>query len=165
MKYGILDLMNADQQIKQSLTFVDVIKLLADPLDMVVVVTDAELKSPGPHVLYTNPAYEKMTGYTPEEAIGNSPRMLQGERTNKVLLKQLTRALGSGKHARTCVINYRKNGEMYHCDIAAWPIVDDKGEVTHFIALEREVERKRGRPPKDPIQVPWWLESLVGAQA
>lgn len=143
-----------------ALNLLDIIKVLADPLDMVVVVTDAQLQYPGPFVLYANPTYEKMTGYKPEEAIGQSPRMLQGEKTNKVLLKKLNRALQKGEHARTVVTNYRKNGEAYLCDIAAWPIVNDRGDITNFIALEREVERKKGRPRKDVFETPWWIEKI-----
>ena len=144
----------------KQLDILSLIKVLADPLDMVVVVTDSDLNFPGPSVLYANPAYKKMTGYDPEEAVGQSPRMLQGKKTNKVLLKQLSSALKKGEHARTTVVNYRKNGEPYYCDIAAWPIIDTQGNITHFIALEREVERKRGRPRQDRHEEQWWLEAL-----
>lgn len=140
----------------KGLRTLDLIKLLADQSPHVVVVTDADLNAPGPYVVYTNAAYEGMTGYKPEEAVGNSPRMLQGERTNKIVLRQLSRALRLRKHARAQVVNYRKNGESYICDIAAWPVLNEAGDPVYFLAIEREIKRKRGRPVKDKAPEAFW---------
>ena len=147
--------------IKPHLNTLELIKTLADPLDMVVVVTDTQLKYPGPHILYANPAYKHMTGYAPEEVIGKSPRILQGARTNKLALKKLNRQLENGEHAAANVINYRKSGEPYICDIAAWPIVDANNRTQYFLALERELIRKPGRPPKKKVHPPWWMHFLA----
>lgn len=158
--------MTMAQNIPKQLDLLSLIKVLAEPMETIVVITDAALDTPGPTVLYANPAYKGMTGYDPEEAIGQSPRMLQGPRTNKALLKKLKRSLEAGEHAQATVVNYRKNGEAYNCNIAAWPIVNEQGDITNFIALERELKRKRGRPAKtQDFDVPWWLEKLVETPA
>lgn len=147
--------------IQNHLTIIDLVKTLCESLPTTVVLTDAQLDAPGPHVLYVNPAYEKMTGYKPEEVIGKSPRILQGRRTNKLILRQLRKSLQSKTHARARITNYRKCGEEYICDIAAWPIINEHGDITHFIALEREIKRKRGRPPQTVEEESWWLNALI----
>lgn len=142
------------------LDIVGLIKLLADPLDFTVVVTDAQLNAPGPTILYANPAYKGMTGYAPAEVIGRNPSFLQGKRTNRVTAKQFSSKLKKGDPARTHLMNYRKNGEEYICDIAAFPICNENGEITHFIALERELKRTRGRPAKNAGLENWWEDKF-----
>lgn len=144
-----------------SLSFIDVVKLLADASETIVVITDAQLDAPGPRILYANPAYEDMTGYKPAEVIGKNPRFLQGDRTNKALARRFARTLQKGEHARTTIVNYRKCGEPYNCDIAAWPVTNKKDEIEYFIAFERELARVPGRRDTARTEQPWWIEGLV----
>src|SRR5690606_3474076 len=62
-----------------------------------VVITDADLESPGPRIIYVNPAFERMTGYDAREVIGQSPRLLQGPRTDRTVLDSLRKALAEGR--------------------------------------------------------------------
>jgi hypothetical protein len=78
-----------------------------------------------------------------------------------VELKKFNRALSSGEHARTRIVNYRKSGTEYVCDIAAWPITGQEGQIIYYLALEKEIERRVGRPRQDAMEAPWWLEKLT----
>lgn len=103
---------------------------------------------PGPFIITCKRAFEHLTGYVRAELIGRSPRLLQGPRTEARLVSRLRLALAAGKAERVVVINYRRGGDSYLCDILIRPIGQDlsTGRPTHFLALEREVRRRRGHP-------------------
>ncbi len=103
-----------------------------------VVITDAELDSPGPRIVYVNPAFEKLTGYTLDEVRGNTPRILQGPLTDRSLMKQLRDDLTAERSFEGCTYNYRKDGSPY---IVRWRIepIREGGRVTHWVSVQRDV--------------------------
>jgi PAS domain S-box-containing protein len=123
----------------------DLIAALADDLDIGVVLTDGLLTPPGPHILYVNTTFERMTGFDREEILGKNPRIFQGVGTSLAARKRLARALRDGERHSTTLVNYRKSGEAYLCAIDVFPIVSPTGELINAVALEREVERRPGR--------------------
>ncbi len=100
--------------------------------DEVIIVTDAKLS-----IVFASQNITKMNGYTPEEVIGNSPTMFQGKNTSTIVSKQIGKAIQLHEPFEKTVINYKKNGETYICMIKGYPIFNQKGEVSHFIAFER----------------------------
>lgn len=126
----------------------DLVKALGEAHETAVVLTDCQTTAPGPIILYVNPAFCRMTGYEVHEVVGQSPRMLQGPRTNALALRSIARALRDRRPFSGCLANYRKSGEEYLCQIDIQPVLNAAGDVEHFIAFEREVKRRRGRPAK-----------------
>lgn len=128
----------------------ELVRLLAEDHPAAVVLTDAA-PPPGPFVVACNRAFERLTGYARAELVGGSPRLLQGLRTEARLVARLGHALAAGRAERVVVTNYRRGGEPYLCDILVRPLGRDAGtgRPTHFLALEREVRRRRGRPRAD----------------
>jgi two-component system, cell cycle sensor histidine kinase and response regulator CckA len=108
-----------------------------------VLITDAQLTLPGPRVVFVNPAFTKMTGYTAEEIIGKTPRILQGARTDKTVLSLLRQHLERGEMFEGETINYRKDGTEFDLEWQTAPIRDAKGQVTHFLALQRDVTARK----------------------
>mgnify|MGYP001031691765 CR=1 FL=1 len=105
-----------------------------------VVITEAEpLDDPGPRIIYVNDAFTKMTGYTPEEVLGKSPRILQGPKTDKAELARLGKALRNWEPCKITIINYKKNGEEFWINFSVTPVANEKGWFTHWIAIERDV--------------------------
>lgn len=139
------------------------VEYLAEPLETSVVLTTNRLDAL--NVLYVNRAFCQMTGYSKEELVGHNPKMLQGKETNSLRTKTLRQSLQQGQMHRTMFVNYRKNGEKYHCEICAFPIHNDANEVTHYIAFEREAVRKPGRPkainPNDYWWIPDWAKEVA----
>jgi PAS domain S-box-containing protein len=125
----------------------ELISALADDLDIGVVLTDGQLSPPGPHILYVNTTFERMTGFDRSEILGKNPRIFQGAGTSLAARKRLARALRDGERHSTTLVNYRKNGEAYLCAIDVFPIVAPDGALISAVALEREVERRPGRHP------------------
>jgi PAS domain S-box-containing protein len=109
-----------------------------------IVITDAELDLPGPKIIFVNPAFTKMTGYNEEEAIGKTPRILQGPRTDKATLSRLRQDLERGKVFSGETINYRKDGKEFNLEWQIAPLRNAAGKITHFVAIQRDItERKR----------------------
>jgi PAS domain S-box-containing protein len=109
-----------------------------------ILITDAELNRPGPKIVFANPAFTQMTGYTAEEVIGKTPRILQGLRTDKVILHQLRKNLDRGEVFRGEAINYRKDGTEYHQEWQIAPLYDATRKITHFVSILRDItERKQ----------------------
>lgn len=110
-----------------------------------IVITDANLDPPGPRVLFANPAFEKMTGYSVEEFIGRSPRALHGPDTDLDTRAEIRKALEAGESITREVVNYRKDGERYYCEVNITPIRDDSGRITRFVAIERDTTEEKKR--------------------
>ncbi|MBD1936981.1 PAS domain S-box protein [Microcoleus sp. FACHB-68] len=107
-----------------------------------IAISDARL--PDMPLIYVNPAFERMTGYSAAEVIGQNCRFLQGNETDQVGLKQLRRALKEGKECSVVLRNYRKDGSLFWNELNLAPIYDDRGTLTHFIGIETDItERKQ----------------------
>ena len=104
-----------------------------------IVITDTELDLPGPRVLFVNPAFTRMTGYTAADAIGKTPRILQGPRTDKAVLRRLRQCLERGEAFAGETVNYRKDGKEFDLEWQIAPIRDGAGKVTHFMAIQRDI--------------------------
>lgn len=107
--------------------------------DAVVITKADSLDEPGPQILYVNKAFEEMTGYSINEMIGRSPRFLQGPNSNRKELDFLKQKIKSGESCNIEVINYHKSGEEYWVKIEVAPVKNSNNDITHFIAIERDV--------------------------
>jgi PAS domain S-box-containing protein/diguanylate cyclase (GGDEF)-like protein len=107
-----------------------------------VVVTDATLERPGPFIVFVNPAFCAMSGYSPDEVLGQSPRMLQGPRTNRDTLARLRTCLSQGMPFDGETINYRKDGTPFYVEWHISPIRDRHGTITHFVSVQRNVTER-----------------------
>lgn len=109
-----------------------------------VLITDAHLEPPGPQIVFINPGFSKMTGYTREEVIGKSPRILQGPKTDRRVLDRLRHCLENGEPFFGEAVNYRKDGSEYFLEWHISPVRDAAGKITHFVSVQRDIsERKR----------------------
>jgi PAS domain S-box-containing protein len=108
-----------------------------------ILITDPELDSPGPRIVFVNPAFTRMTGYSTEEVIGKSPRMLQGPRTDRAVLERLRRNLTRGEVFEGEAINYGKDGREFYLEWQVAPLRDAEGEITHFVAIQRDITLRK----------------------
>ena len=101
-----------------------------------IIITEAGLKRPGPRIVFANRAFCASTGYSAKELLGQTPRLLQGPRTDRALLQRLAERLKNGEPFTGQTINYRKDGTAY---LASWnisPICDDNGKITHYVSFQ-----------------------------
>lgn len=109
----------------------------------VIVVTDPILELPGPRIVFANSALENMTGYTPDEVIGQNPRIFQGPKTDRASLKLIREHLLQKKSLTIELLNYSKNGQEYWIEASISPIRDKSGEITHFISVQRDITDRK----------------------
>lgn len=112
-------------------------------LDDAVLITEASPNEPGPRIVYVNDAFTKHTGYTRAEALGRSPRFLQGPKTDRAELDRIRVALQEQRAIIAELINYRKNGEEFSLELRINPVVDADGHCTHFVAVQRDVTARK----------------------
>lgn len=109
-----------------------------------IVITTLQLDKPGPEIVYVNDGFTKMTGYSREEAIGSTPRILQGEKTDRAVLDKLKQRLTEGQAFFGHTVNYRKDGTEFINQWDIHPLTDHKGEITHWVSYQHDItERKR----------------------
>ncbi len=109
-----------------------------------IMITDSAIDLPGPKILFVNPAFSRMTGYTAGEVIGKTPRILQGPQTDKAVMRRLRQNLERGEVFEGESINYRKDGTEFMLEWQIAPLRDGGGRITHFVAIQRDItQRKR----------------------
>ena len=104
-----------------------------------ILVTDTELVSPGPTVLFVNPAFERMTGWNKDEINGRSPRVLQGPNTDLSIFSGLKEQLWKGEIWEGQAVNYRKDGSEFVMEWSIAPILTAEREITNYVAVQRDV--------------------------
>ncbi|MFO0994733.1 MAG: adenylate/guanylate cyclase domain-containing protein [Hyphomicrobiales bacterium] len=107
-----------------------------------ILITSADLGRPGPMIVYVNPAFEKMTGWTAAEAVGKSPRFLQGEKTDHAKFADMRETLEGGHSWESQAVNYRKDGSHFIMEWSITPLKNAAGQITHFVAVQRDVTRR-----------------------
>ena len=111
--------------------------------DMVVITDGVEIDPPGPKIVYVNDAFILRTGYSSAEAVGNSPRLLQGPATSRAELDRIRDALRAGTTVRAELVNYTKAGEPYWIEVDIAPISDADGQRKMYVAVQRDITRRR----------------------
>ncbi|MCL1467673.1 PAS domain S-box protein [Argonema galeatum] len=112
--------------------------------DAVVITEAAPIEEPGPRIIYVNDAFTRMTGYTQQEVLGKTPRILQGPKSDRTALNKLRTALENWQPSVVELINYRKDGSQFWVELSVVPVGDETGWYTHWIAIERDItDRKR----------------------
>lgn len=93
-------------------------------------------------VEYVNPAFEEMTGYTKEEAIGSTPRLLKSERQSASFYARLWKTVLDGQVFNDVIINRKKNGQFYYEEKTITPQKDQHGNIIHFISTGKDVTER-----------------------
>ena len=119
--------------------------VITNTSDAVLITEAAPLDDPGTRILYANKAFTTMSGYSSQETLGKTPRILQGPKTDRTELDKLRDALEKAESCEITTINYKKTGEEFWVNMSVSPMINDSGQVTHFISIERDVtQRKNG---------------------
>lgn len=121
-------------------------QLVVRALDVIIVTEATPLDEPGPRIVYVNEAFTRLTGYSPAEVLGRSPRFLQSaSETDPETRRQVRLALQGSATFDGKILNLAKDGTRYWLDMHIFPLLDDAGEVTHFAAIERDVTAQVSR--------------------
>ena len=129
---------------RQALGQLRLLETCISHLNDIVLITEAEpLDEPGPRIVFVNDAFERRTGYSREEVLGKSPRLLQGPKTERSELDRIGLALKNWQPVRSELINYTKTGEEFWLELDIVPIADSAGRYTHWVAIERDITQRK----------------------
>jgi PAS domain S-box-containing protein len=104
-----------------------------------IVITDATGT-----IRYVNPAFSRVSGYSREEALGKNPRLLKSGKQDEAYYRKLWTTILGGEIWQDEIVNRRSDGGLYIEEMTITPVRNQRGEITHFIAIKAEVtERKR----------------------
>ena len=94
--------------------------------------------------LWANEPFSRMSGYTSGELIGKKPgAVLQGTDTDAATVARISTAIKMRQTIRTELLNYTKSGAPYWFDLTITPVYDDRGSLTHFMSIERDITESK----------------------
>jgi PAS domain S-box-containing protein len=109
-----------------------------------ILITEAEpIDEPGPRILYVNEAFTRIAGYTLEEVLGKTPRLLHGPKTSRAELEKVRLALSRREPVTVEVINYRKDGSEFWSEFSVVPVADKTNRYTHWISVQRDITERK----------------------
>ncbi len=103
-----------------------------------VVFTDSQAT-----IEYINPAMERLTGFTADEALGHNPRIWKSDQTPPVTHQHMWRALTHGETWQGEVINRRKDGGLYDAALTTSPVTDVDGHVVGYVGVQRDITQQK----------------------
>ncbi len=104
-----------------------------------VVIADA-LAGDNP-IIYVNPAFEKITGYSSHEVIGKNCRFLQGSDRDQPGLETIRISLDQGRACQALLRNYRKDGSVFWNNLRITPLQNAENQITHFVGIADDVTK------------------------
>lgn len=120
------------------------LKTCVSRLHDIVMITEAEpIDEPGPRIVFVNEAFERITGYSLEEVIGRSPRLLQGPKTQRAERDRIRAALEKHVPVSIELINYTKSGEEIWVEMDITPVAQEPGRFTHFVSIQRDITARK----------------------
>lgn len=108
-----------------------------------VLITNDLLDWPGPHIKFVNEAMCRITGYTAEELMDKSLRILQGKETDRATLDYIKTELSAGRMCTAELLNYRKDGTPYYAEVFIMPIFDAHSRRTNFVSIHRDISERK----------------------
>ncbi|WP_456473260.1 hybrid sensor histidine kinase/response regulator [Desulfolithobacter sp.] len=103
-----------------------------------VIITDRDRK-----IIFVNAGFEKISGYLREDAIGRTPRFLRSGRHDASFYESLHKTIYSGRTWKGDLVNRNRNGSFYVVEATISPVLDEDGEITHFVSVRRDVTEDR----------------------
>jgi PAS domain S-box-containing protein len=119
--------------------------IAVNTVDDAVLVTDADNR-----IITVNPAFTKITGYVADEVLGKNPRILSSGRHSKEFYRELWETLLSTGSWHGEICDRRKNGELYNKWLSIKLVRDDKGRLTHHVAVFSEVSWHKPQEQSEP---------------
>lgn len=115
------------------------LQLVENAQDGIVV---AEKEGRDTILIYVNPAFERLTGYTAEDILYQDCRFLQGDDTEQEAVQQIREAIEKNQPVRTVLKNYRKDGSLFWNELSVTPYYDELDDLTYYIGIQKDVTEK-----------------------
>jgi PAS domain S-box-containing protein len=127
-----------EQKVRSQAQRIDKLSRAVEQSPSTVVITDRDGL-----IEYVNPKFSLLTGYTPEEAIGQNPRVLKSGLMDPAIYEDLWKTITAGEEWRGELLNKKKNGDLYWESASISPLIGPAGEVTNYIAVKEDITRRK----------------------
>lgn len=108
--------------------------------DMSFTITDP--RRPDDPLIWVNPSFTRLTGYTSEDVVGRNCRLLQGPHTDRATVARIAAALQRREPITEVLLNYRKDGTAYWNQVSMSPVFDGTGELVNFVGVQNDVTER-----------------------
>jgi len=116
--------------------------VITNATDAVIIISAVSSVMDTPEVIFANPAFYTMTGYTPKEIKKFGMRLLHGAETDLTQIDKLKEAMKQQKSCQIQAVFYKKSGAQYWASLAISPVRDDAGNVKNYITIERDITER-----------------------
>ncbi len=106
----------------------------------VIIIDITKMNNP---IIYVNKAFEHITGYTEEQSAGKNIALLQGAETDKISLERINLAIKEHCEEIVEFVCYRKNGEMFWCEMSIAPVSDSFGNLKNYVCIINDITKRR----------------------
>ncbi|MCF8008036.1 MAG: PAS domain S-box protein [Methylovulum sp.] len=127
---------------------------------IIIVSVDNEEGTVSHPITYVNHAFEKQTGYSYEEVMGKTPDLWHGEKTDKATLTRIYNALTCSQPVCAELLMYSKAGQEFTNEINITPIANRAGEITHWLAVERDITERKEAEQRF-MQLSRWHQTIL----
>lgn len=135
------DLLSEVEEHKRTGNSLRLLERAVDASVNAMVITDP--KQADNPIVYVNPAFERITGYSAPEAVGRNCRFLQGLERDQPELERMRALVREQREGSVVLRNYRKDGRLFWNEISIAPVRDTLGQVTHFVGFPNDITEKR----------------------
>ena len=105
-------------------------------------VTLADARRPDMPIVYANPAFTDLTGYTSDDILGRNCRLLQGNERDQIGVQEIRSALAERRGCKVVLRNFKKDGSPFWNELTLSPIFGAEGGLTHFIGVQTDVTQR-----------------------
>jgi len=111
--------------------------IAVDQVAEAIVITDTK-----GNIKYVNPAFERITGYSHQEAVGQNPRILKSGQHDSTFYRGLWETITNGEPWTGQLVNKKKDGTLYREDATISPVRDSSGKIVNYVAVKRDITRE-----------------------
>ncbi len=111
--------------------------------DMVLIAKVVEREGAEQPIIFANDAFVRRTGYSREEIVGRSMRVLHGPETDDHEVRRILDAMARGEAVTSELVNYARNGEKYWVEMELVPFAGEGGRNTHWVVVGRDITDRK----------------------
>src|SRR5918993_947656 len=117
--------------------------VITNTTDAVLIAELSEETPSGLKIVYANEGFTRMSGYSQEELLDKAPDILHGEKTSADEIERLATAFKMKESCQVEMISYKKTGEEFWLNFSVSPVLDDLGQISHWVFIQRDVTEQR----------------------
>lgn len=134
-----LELINTrTPRIENKLEDLATFKQVVDQVDDLVMITDLH-----GNIEYVNPAFERISGYSKYEALGQKPNILKSGKQETSFYENLWKTVLEGRSYHGLLVNKRKDGSLFYAEKTITPLKNKEGDIAHFVSTDKDVTERR----------------------